>query len=59
MSKITETAKGLKTAAYAVRNNEYIKGFNHCCVITATGALAAIAFADVVTIVDVYIKNKQ
>lgn len=59
MSKITETAKGLKAAACEMYNNDYIKGYTHSCITTAAGELAAIAVAGIVTIVSVYIKNKQ
>lgn len=59
MSKITEVAKGLKAAAYAVHNDEYIKGYNQACVATAVAILAGIAVTDIAATVVTYISNKQ
>lgn len=59
MSKITEVAKGLKAAVCELRNDEYIKGYKHSCVITAAAILAGIAVADIATTVAIYISNKQ
>lgn len=54
MSKITEVAKGLKAAVCELHNNEYIKGYNDSCVLTAAAILAGIAVT-----VAIYISNKQ
>lgn len=59
MSKITEVAKGLKAAVCELHNDEYIKGYNHSCVVTVAAILAGIAVADIVTTVATYINNKQ
>ncbi len=59
MSKITEVAKGLKAAGCELRNVEYIKGYNHSCVVTAAAILAGIAVTDIVSTVIIYINNKQ
>lgn len=58
MSKITEAAKGLKATVCELRNDEYIKGYNHSCVVTAA-ILVGIAVTDIVTTVAIYINNKQ
>lgn len=55
MSKITETAKGLKAAVCELHNNEYIKGYNDSCVSTAAAILAGIAVIDIVATVAIYI----
>lgn len=59
MSKITEVAKGLKAATYAVHHDEYNKGFIKGTLSTVGGVLAGLALADVVAIVGTYINNKQ
>ena len=59
MSKITEVAKGLKAAVCELHNDEYIKGYNDSCVLTAAAILAGIAVTDIATTVIIYIKNKQ
>lgn len=59
MSKITEVAKGLKAAACEMYNDEYIKGYNHSCVVTTAAILAGIAVTDIATTVAIYISNKQ
>lgn len=59
MSKITEVAKGLKAATYAVHHDEYNKGFIIGTLGTVGGALVGLVLADVVAIVGTYVKNKQ
>lgn len=59
MSKITEVAKGLKAATYAVHHDEYYKGFITGTLSTVGGVLAGLAVADVIAIVGTYVKNKQ
>lgn len=59
MSKITEVAKGLKAATYAVHHDEYNKGFIKGTLATVGGVLVGLALADVVAIVGTYVKNKQ
>ena len=59
MSKITEVAKGLKAAVCELRNDEYMKGYNHSCVATAAAILAGIVVTDIASTVIIYINNKQ
>lgn len=59
MSKITEVAKGLKAAVCELRNDEFIKGYNHSSVITAAAILAGFVVSNMATTVAIYIHNKQ
>ena len=56
MSKITEVAKGLKAAVCELRNDEFIKGYNHSSVITAAAILAGFVVSNMATTVAIYIQ---
>ena len=59
MSKITEVAKGLMAATYAVHHKEYNKGFITGTLATAGSVLVGLALSDAIAIVGTYINNKQ